>query len=127
MPNVTLFRASSGSALSCKHNRAFVVVQSKCCADDRVFTCKHGSGGCKEKPSRRRALGPPALHLAVLEFFQDLPLVSSGAVAVRVQLDLPLASAFAARVARVLHQVVVVVLVVVRLFERDQPLDVCRH
>lgn len=81
----------------------------------------------RAKPSRRRTLGPPALHFAVVKFLHDLPLVSCGAMAVRVQLDLPLGSPFAPRVARVFHQVVVIVLVVICLFERDQPLDVCRH
>lgn len=48
-------------------------------------------------------------------------------MAVRVQLDLPLASPFAARVARVFHQIIVIVLIVICLFKRDQSLDVCRH
>ena len=48
-------------------------------------------------------------------------------MAVRVQLDLSLGSPFAARVARVLEQVVVVVLVVKCLLERNKAFHVCRH
>lgn len=80
-----------------------------------------------EKSSRRRTLCPSALHFAVLKFFHDLPLVSCGAMAVRVQLDLPLGSPFAASVARVFHQIIVIVLIVICLFKRDQSLDICRH
>lgn len=77
--------------------------------------------------SRGRALGSSALHLAVVIFFSDLPLVSSGAMAVRVQLDLPLGSALAAGVAGVFVQVVVVVLIVVGLLERSQSFHISRH
>lgn len=93
----------------------------------QTFTCKRRGGEKKKKPSRRRTLGPSALQFAVVKFFHDLPLVPCRAMAVRVQLDLPLASAFAARVARVFHQIVVIVLIVIRLFKGDQSLDVCRH
>lgn len=48
-------------------------------------------------------------------------------MAVGVQLDLPLASPFAPRVARVFHQIIVIVLIVICLFKRDQSLDVCSH
>lgn len=77
--------------------------------------------------SQRRTLGPPALHLAVVKFLGYLPLVSGGTVSVRVQLHLPLGPAFASGVARVLLQVVIVVLVVKGLFERGQSLQIRGH
>ena len=79
------------------------------------------------KASRRGALGSPALHLAVVKFLCYLPLVPRGDMAVRVQLDLSLGSPFPARVARVFEQVVVVVLVVKRLLERNKAFHICRH
>lgn len=101
---------------------------------DRVQTYVYKTSNSPRLPvhiegrkSRRRALGSPALHLAVVKFLCDLPLVSGGAMAVRVELDLSLGSPFASCVARVVEQIVVVVLVVVRLLKRSQSFHIRRH
>lgn len=89
-----------------------------------TFTCKHRG---KSSTSRRRALGSPALHFAVVIFFCYLPLMSCGAMAVSVQLDLLLGPPFATGMARVFQQVIIVILIVICLLERNKSFHVCRH
>lgn len=79
------------------------------------------------KKSRRRALGSSAFHLTVVKFLCDLPLVPCRAMAVGVELDLSLGSPLPSCVTRVLEQVVVVVLVVVRFLKRSQSLQIRCH
>lgn len=81
----------------------------------------------EEKPSTRRALGSPAFHLAVVKFFCNLPLVSCRAMAICVQLDLPLGSPFSTSVAGVLEQVIIVILIVISFLERNKSFHVCCH
>lgn len=88
---------------------------------DAFITCK------RVKPSGLRALGSLAFYLAVVKFLCYLPLVSGGAMAVCVQLDLSLGSAFATGMARVLEQIIIVVLIVIGFFERNKSFHVCRH
>lgn len=85
-------------------------------------TCKHRS-----EASGRRALGSPAFHLAVVILLRYFPLVSCGAVAVRVQLDFSLGPSFAASVTGIFVQIIIIVLVVVRFLKRHEPFHVCRH
>lgn len=87
-----------------------------------TITCKR-----RGKPSRRRALRALAFHFAVVKFLCKLPLVPRRAMAVCVHLHFSLASPFATGMARVLEQIVVVVLVVASFLKRQESFHVCRH
>ena len=69
-------------------------------------------------------LGCFAVYFGVVVFLSDLPLMACRAVSVSVELYLPPAPSFTPGMARVFHQVVIFVLIVVRGFEGGQTVGV---
>lgn len=107
-----------------ENKRSFHCVSTHTCNSTQPTVYLYAIEG---RRSRRRALGSPAFHLAVVKFLCDLPLVSCGGMAVGVELDLSLGLPLASCVARILEQVVVVVLVVVCFLKRSQSFQICCH
>lgn len=71
-------------------------------------TCSSGGG----------ALGSPAFYFTVLQFSCYFSLVSGWGMAVSVQFDLLLTSAFSSSMAGILLQVIIVILIVIGFLKR---------